>query len=287
MIKRLLVANRGEIACRIIDTCKKMGIETVAVYSIIDKNQRHVIMADFSICVGDNRPEQSYLNASNIIQAAISTNCDAIHPGYGFLSEDATFAHQVESSGLIFVGPSAHVMATLGDKLHVKKLVKAINIPVVEGSTDILTTIEQAKQSVSTSDYPCILKSNRGEGGKHVYVIHNYEDLVKRFKILESLSSTHKHTDVYIESYLKDVKHIEVQLLVDHYYTVVSLGLRDCSLQKNHTKVIEESIHSLSPSMQQTLVDDACHIAQHCNINNVCTVEFLVDSNMKIGRAHV
>ncbi len=280
MITRLLIANRGEIACRIMDTCKKMGIETVAIYSVIDKNQRHVSMADFSVCVGDNHPEQSYLNASNIIQAAISTSCDAIHPGYGFLSEDATFAHQVESSGLIFVGPFANVMTTLEDKLHVKKLVEAINIPVVQGTKDIITSIKQAKQSVSTVHYPCILKSNRGEGGKHVYVIHNYDDLVKRFNTLEALSSTHKHTDVYIESYLKDVKHIEVQLLVDHYHTIVSLGLRDCSLQKNQTKMIEESIHSLSPSVQQTIVDDACRIVQHCNINNVCTVEFLVDSNM-------
>ena len=280
MIKRLLIANRGEIACRIIKTCKKMGIETVAIYSVCDKTQKHVSMADFSVCVGDNNPENSYLNVSNIIQAAISKQCDAIHPGYGFLSEDVSFVTQVEKSGLIFVGPSSKSMVHLNEKLHVKNMAEDLHIPIVKGSKKIITSIKQANEIISDINYPIIIKSNNGEGGKHIHVINNQNELVERFNNFKTRSLNGKYQNVYIESYLAHVKHIEVQLLADWFGNVVALGLRDCSLQHNHTKMIEESCNSLDLSLQQKLVDHAILIAKKLGINNACTVEFLVDSNM-------
>lgn len=280
IINRCLIANRGEIACRIIKTCNDMGIETVAIYSLVDKHQKHVLMADHAVCVGDAPSESSYCNVSNIIQAALSLQCDAIHPGYGFLSENAQFAKKVYEAGLLFVGPSFKVLEKCENKLLIKQQAKKLSIDTIEGFDDKVENLAQAKKAIETLQYPLMLKANNGEGGRHIYIVNHDKSLEELFNSLNNKSTSKPPTTFFIESYIKNSRHIEVQLLADQHNNIVPLGLRDCSIQENHRKIIEETEYSLQDDLKQTLINQAITLAKHLEMDNVCTVEFIVDEKM-------
>ncbi len=275
MIKRLLIANRGEIACRIIKTCKEMAIETVAVYSTCEKNHRHVQLADDAVCVGDCDVSESYLNANNIISAALLKKCDAIHPGYGLLSEHALFAQQVIEAGLIFIGPSTEAIALTSNKLSAKMLCQTNQIPVISGSRELIQSRESASYWANEIGYPLVVKSNQSAGGQRVYIVNDQQALFDKIKSIQSFNE-----DVFLEKYVVQAKHIEVQLCADHFGNMVHFGLRDCSLQIHHKKVIEESFNSMiSKEKEDQIIADAIKISKLLRLDHVFTIEFLLDAD--------
>ncbi len=239
MFTKILIANRGEIAIRIIRACKEMGIATVAVYSQADKDALHTALADQAVCVGGPRPEDSYLNAQRIISAALATGAQAIHPGYGFLSENAGFAAMCRQYGITFIGPPAEVIVKMGDKEAARSLMKANGVPTTPG-TGVLPDPEAAKEAAGAIGYPVMIKASAGGGGKGIRLVERPEDLERAFRTA-STEAQNAFGDgrVYLEKYLDPVKHIEVQLLADQQGHTVCLGERECSIQKNNQKLIE------------------------------------------------
>ena len=236
MFTKILIANRGEIAIRIIRACKEMGISTVAVYSQADKDSLHTALADQAVCIGGPRPEDSYLNAQRIISAALATGAGAIHPGYGFLSENAGFAAQCRQYGLAFIGPSAEVIAKMGDKEAARKLMKAHGIPTTPG-TDVLPGPQEAAKAAEALGYPVMIKASAGGGGKGIRIVARPGDLERAFRTAAAeAQSAFGDGRLYMEKYLDPVKHIEVQLLADNAGHIVCLGERECSIQKNNQK---------------------------------------------------
>lgn len=281
MFKRICIANRGEIAVRILRACKELGIQTVALYSSADSNALHVQLADHAVCIGGPRSAESYLNVSNILSAALYYQCDAIHPGFGFLSENASFARMVESCGMVFIGPSAEVMETMGDKAKAKQAMRLAGVPVVEGNEGILTDVQQARQLADTIGYPVILKAAHGGGGRGMRIVEHPDQLEDAYAIASNEAlNAFSNGAMYIEKYIRNPKHIEFQLLADAYGNVVHLFERDCSVQRRNQKLIEESpSRFLSDALRLEMGNAAVKAAKSIGYRNAGTIEFLVDSN--------
>lgn len=277
MFSKILIANRGEVAVRIIRACKEMGIETVAVYSEADQNSLPVALADERICIGSNAAADSYLNQKNIISAALASNAEAIHPGYGFLSENPEFAALCEEKGIIFIGPDSNVLRAMGDKDNSRQLMKEIGVPVVPG-TEILHDPAEAKRLAAEIGYPILVKATAGGGGKGIRVVEREEDLEHAFLAAsEEAKSAFGNGDVFLEKYLTSVRHVEMQVLADAFGNIVCLGERDCSLQLNKQKVLEETpCPVMTEDIRKRMMDAAVKAAKAANYVNAGTVEFLL-----------
>lgn len=282
MIKKILVANRGEIALRIMKTARNMGIKTVAVYSEADRNSPHVKFADEAVCIGPPPSNESYLLGDNIIKVAKDLNVDAIHPGYGFLSENAEFGEKVEKSGMIFIGPRSHAIRVMGSKLAAKEAVKAYDIPMVPGTDEAITDVEAAKQIAREIGFPILIKASAGGGGKGMRVVENaeeFEDQMKR--AISEAENAFGDGSVFIEKFVTSPRHIEIQVLADNFGNTVHLFERDCSIQRRHQKVVEEAPSSvLTPELRKTMGEAAIKVAKACDYVGAGTVEFLLDENL-------
>ncbi|MBR4284301.1 MAG: acetyl-CoA carboxylase biotin carboxylase subunit [Anaerotignum sp.] len=277
MFSKILVANRGEVAVRIIRACKEMGIETVAVYSEADRNSLPVALADERICIGGNAAADSYLNQKNIISAALATHAEAIHPGYGFLSENAEFARLCEENGIVFIGPRSEVISAMGDKDASRQLMQQVGVPVVTG-TEILKDVEEAKKLAESIGYPLLVKATAGGGGKGIRVVEREEDLEEAFHTASrEAASAFGNGDVFLEKYLTHVRHVEMQVLADYEGNILCLGERDCSLQLNKQKVLEETPSPvMTEEIRQGMMEAAIKAAKAANYTNAGTVEFLL-----------
>lgn len=280
-ITKILIANRGEIAIRIIRACKEMKIKTVAIYSEEDKDSLHVKLADESICIGKASPKDSYLNIPNIIAACEVLNVDAIHPGFGFLSENYKFARICEESNIKFIGPSSDVIYKMGNKVEAKEKMKEIGVPIILGYNKNIESVDEAKSIAEKVGYPVLLKATYGGGGKGIRVATNGEELLKQFKISKlEAKNCFDRDDIFIEKYIESPKHIEFQMLADEYGNVVHLGERECSMQINKQKVLEECPSSwLSQELRDEIACQAVKIAKSIGYVNAGTVEFLLDKN--------
>ena len=280
MFTKILIANRGEIAIRIIRACKEMGISTVAVYSEADKESLHVALADQAICIGGARAEDSYLNGQRILSAALYTGAQAIHPGYGFLAENAGFADLCRKYGVKFIGPSGEVISKMGDKDAARRLMKANHVPTTPG-TDILKDAAEAQAAAEKIGYPVLIKASAGGGGKGIRLVERPEDMERAFETASAeAEKAFGDGRMYMEKYLDPVKHIEVQLLADEAGHIVCLGERECSIQKNNQKLIEESPSpAVDPETRKKLMDTATRAARAAGYVNAGTVEFLMDKD--------
>lgn len=278
MFTKILIANRGEIAIRVIRACKEMGISTVAVYSEADRESLHVALADQAICIGGARAEESYLNGERIVSAALATHAQAIHPGYGFLSENAEFAALCKQYGIVFIGPPAEVISHMGDKDTARRLMKENGVPTTPG-TDILKDAGEAKKAAEQIGYPVLIKASAGGGGKGIRLVERPEDMERAFQTASSeAEKAFGDGRMYMEKYLDPVKHIEVQLLADEEGNIVCLGERECSIQRNNQKLIEESPSpAVTPELRARLMDTAARAARVSHYVNAGTVEFLMD----------
>ena len=278
-MKKILVANRGEIALRIMRTAQRMGISTVAVYSEADRHAPHVKFADQAVCLGPAPSNQSYLVMDKIIAAAKDTNTDGIHPGYGFLSENSEFAMKVEAAGITFIGPNVHAIEVMGSKLAAKDAVKAYKIPMVPGIDKAITDTEKAKNIAKEIGYPILIKASAGGGGKGMRVVESSGELKSQMEraISEALSAFGDGS-VFIEKYVGSPRHIEIQVLADKHGNTVHLFERECSIQRRHQKVVEEAPSAvLTPELRARMGEDACRVAKACDYVGAGTVEFLLD----------
>lgn len=282
MFTKILIANRGEIAIRIIRACKEMGIATVAVYSQADKESLHTALADQAVCVGAARAEDSYLDAGRIISAALATGAQAIHPGYGFLSENAEFARMCRQHGLTFIGPSSEIIAKMGDKEAARRLMRENGVPTTPG-TDVLEGPQEALKAAEAIGYPVMIKASAGGGGKGIRLVERPEDMERAFATASAeAQKAFGDGRVYMEKYLAPAKHIEVQLLADNEGNIVCLGERECSIQRNHQKLIEESPSpGVTPEIRERLIEAAGNAARAAGYVNAGTVEFLMDKSGK------
>lgn len=279
MIKRLLIANRGEIAVRIIRTCREMGIETVAVYSTADKDNLHVKFADQAVCIGPPSSSESYLVRNNLIMAAVNTGCEAIHPGVGFLSENAGFARMVREKGLIFIGPDPDVIDLLGDKVQARDTAKKFGLPVTPGTEGAVNNPELAANMIEHLGYPVIIKAASGGGGKGMRIVRSKEELAENISIASrEAESNFADGTVFIEKYLENPRHVELQIIADGKGNVAVLGERDCSVQKNHQKLIEESPSpGVNPEMRKRMSEGAVRMFSELKYQGAGTIEFLVE----------
>lgn len=277
MFSKILVANRGEVAVRIIRACKEMGIRTVAVYSEADRDSLPVALADERICIGGNAAADSYLNQKNIISAALAAGAEAIHAGYGFLSENASFAKRCEENGIVFIGPKSEVISAMGDKDASRQLMQQVGVPVVPG-TEILQDAAEAKRLAKDIGYPLLVKATAGGGGKGIRVVEREEELEEAFLTASrEAESAFGNGDVFLEKYLTHVRHVEMQILADHYGNILCLGERDCSLQLNKQKVLEETPSPvMTEEIRQKMMDAAVKAAKAASYTNAGTVEFLL-----------
>ncbi|WP_246893321.1 acetyl-CoA carboxylase biotin carboxylase subunit [Clostridioides difficile] len=281
MIKKILVANRGDIAVRIIRTCKELGIKTVAIYSEIDKDCFHRYIADESICIGPNNISKSYNNIENIIYLALKLKCDAIHPGFGFLSENPEFAKQCEENNIIFIGPTREQMILMGDKSRARETMMELNIPVVPGSESVLKTKEEALEVAREIGYPVMIKASSGGGGKGMRIVRKEEELFSNFDMASSEAlAAFSNSDLYMEKFIENPRHIEVQVFGDKHSNAIHLGDRDCSMQRRNQKVIEESLSPyLSDEERQKLHKIAVDIVKGVGYIGAGTIEFIVDKD--------
>ncbi|MCC5937483.1 MAG: acetyl-CoA carboxylase biotin carboxylase subunit [Lunatimonas sp.] len=281
-IKKLLIANRGEISLRIIKSVKEMGIQTVAVFSEADRNSPHVLAADEAICIGPAPASESYLRMDKIIQAAKDLQADAIHPGYGFLSENAEFAEKVVAAGITFVGPSSDSIALMGSKLEAKKAVSAYDIPLVPGTDEPIQRVELAKHIAAEIGYPILIKASAGGGGKGMRIVQDEQEFDAQMERATSeAQSAFGDPAVFIEKYIESPKHIEIQLLGDQHGNMVYLFERECSIQRRHQKVIEEAPSPvLTPEIRKKMGEAAILVGKSCGYYGAGTVEFLVDKNL-------
>lgn len=281
MIEKLLIANRGEIAVRIIRTCKEMGIQTVAVYSTADRMSLHVQLADEAVCIGGPLSSQSYLNMNAIIQAACNTGCDAIHPGFGFLSENSQFARLVAQCGLIFIGPSPDIINMLGNKSEARKMMKEAGVPIVPGSKEIIETLEQGLKIAQEIGYPVMIKASNGGGGRGMRIIKDENEFESQYLNAKAeAKACFGDDDMYLEKFIESPKHIEVQVVGDQHGNVIHLFERDCSFQRRNQKMIEEApCHVLKKDVRERLFKDAIKACQHVGYDSVGTIEFLLDKH--------
>ncbi len=281
-MQKILVANRGEIALRIMRTIRKMGIKSVAVFSEPDRNAPHVLFADEAVCLGGGPSAQSYLNGEKIIAFAKELGVDGIHPGYGFLSENADFAQQVEEAGILFIGPGPEAMRIMGSKLAAKACVKQYNIPMVPGTDQAIEDIKLAKEIAAKIGYPILIKASAGGGGKGMRVVEKEAELEEQMQRATSeAKSSFGDGAVFIEKYVSAPRHIEIQVLADKHGNVVHLFERECSIQRRHQKVVEESPSCiLTPELRKAMGAAAVMVARSCNYTSTGTVEFLVDDKL-------
>ncbi|MGB5038974.1 MAG: acetyl-CoA carboxylase biotin carboxylase subunit [Blastocatellia bacterium] len=279
MFKKILIANRGEIACRIIWTCKELGIKTVAVYSEADEEALHVRFADEAIRIGPPNPRQSYLSMPAIISAAEITNVDAIHPGYGFLAENARFAEICESCNIRFIGPTPHAIRTMGDKAAARKSMIEAGVPVVPGSEGIIESVEEAQRTGDEVGYPLMLKASAGGGGRGMRIVHDSKDVVGAYEAASNEAlGAFGDGSMYMERYVGDARHIEIQVVADSHGNVVHLGERECSVQRRHQKLIEESPSpALTPAEREAMGNAAVAACKHIGYESLGTIEFLYD----------
>ncbi|TDE04084.1 acetyl-CoA carboxylase biotin carboxylase subunit [Flavobacterium hiemivividum] len=280
-MKKILVANRGEIAIRVMKTAQKMGIKTVAVYSTVDRNAPHVKFADEAVWIGESPSNQSYLLGDKIIEVAKSLGVDAIHPGYGFLSENADFAEKAEKNNIIFIGPKSKAIHIMGSKLAAKEAVKAYNIPMVPGLDEAITDIEKAKVVAREIGFPILIKASAGGGGKGMRVVENEEEFESQMKraISEAINAFGDGS-VFIEKYVASPRHIEIQIMADSHGNILYLFERECSIQRRHQKVVEEAPSSvLTPELRKEMGEAAVMVAKSCDYLGAGTVEFLLDEN--------
>lgn len=280
---KILISNRGEIAVRIIRACRELGISTVAIYSESDKNSLHVKLADESYCIGKSLPKDTYLNINNIINVAIHSKADAIHPGYGFLSESTAFAKACEEFNICFIGPNYIIIDKLGDKSNAKETLKLAGVPIVPGTEGIINDKNEAVKIAKEIGYPVIVKASAGGGGKGMKVANNKEELLSAIEQAEKEAESYfGNPDVYLEKYLESTRHIEIQIIGDNYGNVVHLGERDCTIQRRHQKLVEESpSKALSEELRSSMGEAAVNASKAVNYNSVGTVEFLLDSDNK------
>ena len=280
MFHKILIANRGEIALRVIRACKELGIKTVAVHSNVDSESLHVKLADESICIGPAPSAKSYLNIKAIISAAEVTDAEAIHPGYGFLAENAEFAEICQDCGLTFIGPTPENMRLMGDKISARQTVTKAGVPILPGTTEGVATVEEAKKIAHDIGYPIIIKATAGGGGRGMKVVHSPASLGNAFAAARSEAQAgFGNPDVYIEKFCKNPRHVEVQILADQHGNVIHLGERDCSIQRRHQKLLEEApCPVLTPELRQRMGDCAVAAAKAVNYSSVGTMEFLLDA---------
>ncbi|MCG9899619.1 MAG: acetyl-CoA carboxylase biotin carboxylase subunit [Hydrotalea sp.] len=281
MFKKILIANRGEIALRVIRTCREMGIKTVAVYSTADKDSLHVKFADEAVCIGKPQGADSYLNIPRIIAAAEITNADAIHPGYGFLAENASFSQICADSGIKFIGPTPHMINSMGDKITAKETMIKAGVPVVPGSGGLLRDLDEAKSVAKEIGYPIMLKATAGGGGKGMRVVHGEDELEKAFNSAKAeAGAAFKNDGMYMEKFVEEPRHIEIQIAGDQFGTVCHLSERDCSIQRRHQKLVEESPSPfMTPELREKMGEAAKKAAAAINYESVGTIEFLVDKH--------
>lgn len=281
-ISKILVANRGEIALRVMRTAKEMGITTVAIYSEADRNALHVRYADEAVCVGPPASAESYLRGDKIIEVCKELKVDAIHPGYGFLSENADFARQVEEAGLIFIGPSAASIEVMGSKLAAKAAVSKYDIPLVPGTAEAIEDIGAAKQKAEEIGYPILIKASAGGGGKGMRIVEEAKDFEEQMKrAVSEAKSAFGDGAVFIEKFITSPKHIEIQILGDQHGNIIYLFERECSIQRRHQKVIEEAPSAVvDEAMRKKMGEAAVNVARSCNYYGAGTVEFIVDEKL-------
>jgi acetyl-CoA carboxylase biotin carboxylase subunit len=282
-IKKILIANRGEIAIRIMRSASEMGIATVAVYSDADKHARHVRQADEAWHIGESPSSSSYLKVDRIIETALMAGAQAIHPGYGFLSENAAFAQAVREAGLIFIGPSPESINAMGDKLRAKETARKSGVPLVPGSASAIATLAEALEASRETGYPLLIKASAGGGGKGMRVVHKEEDLENEMQLaMNEARSAFGDPTVFIERYVQNPKHIEIQVIGDQHGNVVHLFERDCSIQRRHQKVVEEAPSGiLSQEIREAMGRDAVNLAKTCGYYSTGTVEFIMDEQMR------
>ncbi|QHE52915.1 acetyl-CoA carboxylase biotin carboxylase subunit [Pontibacillus sp. HMF3514] len=283
MIKKLLIANRGEIAVRIIRACKELGIETVAVYSEADKESLHVKLADEAYCIGPKSSSESYLNFTNIMSVATLTETDAIHPGYGFLSENPDFAEICEECNITFVGPSAHAIRKMGTKDVARDTMEEAGVPIVPGSDGLIESEDDAKRIAESIGYPVIIKATAGGGGKGIRVARTEEDLIKGIRVTQKEAETaFGNPGVYLEKFIEDFRHVEIQILADNHGNAIHLGERDCSIQRRLQKLIEETPSpAIDSELREEMGQAAVKAAQAVNYSGAGTVEFIFDKKQR------
>ena len=281
MFKKILIANRGEIALRVIRTCKEMGIKTVAVYSTADKDSLHVKFADEAVCIGKPQSVDSYLNMAHIMAAAEITNADAIHPGYGFLAENSKFAKICADHDIKFIGPTPDMINAMGDKVTAKETMIKAGVPVIPGVEGLLQNVEHAKKSAIEVGYPVILKATAGGGGKGMRVVYQESEIEKAYENAKTeAAASFKNDGIYMEKFVEEPRHIEIQIAGDQYGNVSHLSERDCSIQRRHQKLVEESPSPfMTDDLRTRMGDAAIKAAKAINYESVGTVEFLVDKH--------
>ena len=281
-MKKILVANRGEIALRIMRTIRKMGIQSVAVFSEADRNSPHVLYADEAVCLGAPASSESYLNADKIVAFCKELGVDGIHPGYGFLSENADFAQQVQDAGITFIGPGPDAMRIMGSKLAAKECVKHYNIPMVPGIDEAIEDVELAKKIAGKVGYPILIKASAGGGGKGMRVVEKEADLEEQMqRAISEAQASFGDGSVFIEKYVTSPRHVEIQVLADNFGNTVHLFERECSIQRRHQKVVEESPSAiLTPELRKQMGEAAVMVAKSCNYTSTGTVEFLMDDQL-------
>jgi acetyl-CoA carboxylase biotin carboxylase subunit len=282
-MKKILIANRGEIARRVIRTVNKMGIKSVAVFSDADRNAPHVLEADEAVYLGPSPSSESYLVQDKIIAAAKELRVDGIHPGYGFLSENADFAKRLHQEGIILIGPSPQAMEVMGDKLSAKQAVKEYNVPLVPGIDEAVKDPQKALEIAKQIGFPVLIKASAGGGGKGMRLVEREEDMVEQMQLAQSEARSSFGNDaVFVEKFVTKPRHIEIQVFADNHGNVVHLFERECSIQRRHQKVIEEAPSALlTPELRQEMGEAACAVARACNYSGAGTVEFLVDADKK------
>jgi acetyl-CoA carboxylase biotin carboxylase subunit len=283
MFSKLLIANRGEIALRIIRSARELGIKTVAVYSEPDKTSLHVMMAHENICIGPARASESYLNIPNIISAALVSKADAIHPGYGFLAENPRFAEICEAEGLTYIGPPAPIMRLMGDKNQARREMKKAKLPVIPGSEDVIADAAEAKKIAQRIGYPVILKASAGGGGKGMRIVRMAGEMDEQWAIAQSeAKAAFGDLSLYMEKYIQNAKHIEVQVLGDTQRHILALGERECSVQRKHQKLVEETPSpSINEKLRRKIIKAVHDAAQSIGYQSLGTFEFLLDENKK------
>ncbi|MEW5843947.1 MAG: acetyl-CoA carboxylase biotin carboxylase subunit [Bacteroidota bacterium] len=283
MFKKILIANRGEIALRIIRTCKELGIPTVAVYSEVDRDSLHVVFADEAVCIGPAPSNQSYLKIPNILSAAQITGADAIHPGYGFLAENAEFSEICADSNIKFIGPSADSIRKMGDKAFAKETMKKVGVPVVPGSEGVVNDVEEGKKIAKHIGYPVMLKASAGGGGKGMRIVWKEDELEKAFQTASNeANAAFANPALYMEKFVENPRHVEIQILGDQFGNVYHYGERDCSIQRRHQKLIEESPSPfITPEIREKMGEAALLGARSVNYEGAGTIEFLVDRHRR------
>ena len=281
MFNKILIANRGEIAVRIIRACREMGIRTVAVYSEADRDALHTQLADEAVCIGKAQSSDSYLNMERILSATIATKAEAIHPGFGFLSENSRFVEMCEKCNVAFIGPSAEVISRMGNKSGAKNTMRKAKVPVVPGTKEPVYTVEQALEAVKEIGFPVMIKASAGGGGKGMRVAGNEQEFAKLFETAQQ-ESVHSFSDntMYLERFVENPRHVEVQILADKYGNVVHLGERDCSVQRRHQKMIEESpCIAISDDLRKKMGETAVRAAKAAGYESAGTIEFLLNQS--------